>query len=271
MNLKKFGTEYRQKLAKVISAAKGVITPRLVCEVLHVSSQEAGRILTRWNKRGWVKRVKRGVYVPVAIEDITGEMAVENTLVLADRLFGPGYIGGFSAIKHWDLSEQILETITFFTKKQVKDHDPIIGGVRLHLKTVAGYKIFGTKTIWFDNVKIAVSDPTKTIVDILDDPSLVGGMRIVKDIFLEYQDSEFFNLDLLIAYARRLGNKTVLKRLGFLLEIMGFKNEIEKYKLSANLSKGYSTFDPCVENPCIVRKWGLRVSKIWKQEYDRKK
>ena len=75
MTDKGIGTEYRNKLAQVINVAKGLITPALVSKTLNVSLQEAGRILSRWNKQGWVKRIKRGVYIPIPAEDVTGEVA----------------------------------------------------------------------------------------------------------------------------------------------------------------------------------------------------
>lgn len=265
MNTKGIGTEYRQKLAKVLALAKGIATPTLVSKCLNVSTQEAGRILSRWNHQGWVKRIKRGVYIPIPIEDITGELSAEDAWVLADRLFAPGYIGGFSAVKYWDFSEQLFETTTFFTTKKVKDRYPVIGNTRFHLKTIVDYKLFGTKVVWKENTKILVSDPSKTIVDILDDPTLVGGMRVVEDIFLEYKESKFFDIETLIRYAEKMGNKTVLKRFGFLMEVMGLYDLVSQYDLPKKISKGYSLFDPGVKNTSIIRKWNLKIPIIWKK------
>ncbi len=265
------GTEYRKKLANVIASAKGIITPTIVSNTLHISSQEAGRILSRWNKQGWVKRLKYGVYIPVAVEDIEGDYSIEDPWTLAVRLFSPGYIGGFSAIKYWDFSEQIFETTTFFTTKKIRDHTPTIGNSRFQLKTISDYKVFGTKSVWRENNKILVSDASKTIVDILDDPKIVGGMRIVKDIFLEYRKSNYFDIELLIAYTKKMHNKTIFKRLGILLEVLNLSDLVDKYDLTREISKGYSLFDPTVENSLIVTKWNLRVPEVWKKESDRKK
>lgn len=265
---KSIGTEYRNKLSLIINSVKDIITPQKVAEILGISQQEAGRILSRWNKQSWVKRVKRGVYIPVDVADISGELSIKNPWILANGLFTPGYIGGFSAIKHWDFSEQIFETTTFFTTKKIKERQPIIGNTRFLLKTISKYKIFGTKMIWVDNIKIAVSDPSKTLVDLFDDPSLVGGMRIVQDVFLEYQKSKFFDVDKLITYAERMRNKTIFKRMGFLFEKMGLNHFVEKYNLTKKISKGYSIFDPLVENNKIIRKWKLKIPEVWK-EYDR--
>lgn len=268
MTTRGIGHRYRDKLANVTKVAGGIITVKIVSETLDVPSQEAGRILSRWNQHGWAKRIKRGVYIPITVDDLTGESSIEDPWILANRLFSPGYIGGFSAVKHWDFSEQLFEITTFFTSKKVKDRHPVIGNTRFQLKTVLPYKVFGTQSVWRDNVKVLVSDPSKTIIDILDDPTIVGGMRIVKDIFHEYQESKFFNFDMLVNYAEKMNNRTILKRLGFLMEKTGHYDLVEKNDLLNRISTGYSLFDPGVKNPSIVRKWNLRIPTIWKNKND---
>jgi len=268
MTTKGIGTEYRRKLATVSVLTKNIITATLVCEALNVPQQEAGRLLSRWNHQGWVKKLKHGVYILIPVDDMTGASSIEDSWILADRLFSPGYIGGFNAVKYWDFSEQIFETTTFLTTKKVHDRHPVIGNTRLHLKTIASYKIFGTKSVWRENTKITVSDASKTIIDLLDDPPLVGGMRIVKDIFIEYRGSDFFDLEKLIKYAEMMRNKTILKRLGFLMETMGLHDLIKKYDLSSKISSGYSLFDPSVQNTSIIRRWNLKIPDVWKKEHD---
>ena len=97
----------------------------------------------------------------------------------------------------------------------------IYGGIKFKLKTIRPYKVFGTKTVWRGSVKIQVSDSSKTIIDLLDDPALGGGMRVIKDFFIEYWESGYRNIDRLIEYAEKMKNKTIFKRLGFLLEAGG--------------------------------------------------
>ncbi len=271
MTAKGIGSEYRRKLACVVAVAKGIITAEIASKALKVAPQEAGRILSRWNRQGWVKRIKQGVYIPIAVDDMTGDASIENAWALADRLFAPGYIGGFSAIKYWDFSEQLFETTTFLTIKKVKDRHPLIGNTRFHLKTISLYKLFGTQTVWEDNVKILVSDPTKTMVDLFDDPALVGGMRVVQDIFLEYKESKYFNLDTFVLYAEKMKNKTIFKRFGFLIESMGLNDLIEKYNIPSKISSGYSLFDPGFKKTIIIRKWNLKIPSVWKNKDDRKK
>ncbi len=271
MRLKGIGKEYRNKLSKVLSLAKTVVTPKLVSEILEIPRQESGRILARWCKHGWVKRIKRGIYVPVNIDDPTTELPIAEPWAVINNLYAPGYIGGFSAIKHWDLSEQIFEIVMFFTTEEVKDRYLSLGGIRFQLKRINSKKFFGTKSIWLDNVKIQVSDPSKTIADFLDDPKMAGGMRVARDIFSEYLDSKYIDIDLIVSYAVRMNNKTIIRRLGFLIETIGRHDLLSGTNLTKIRFRGYSKFDPTVSNNVFVRKWGLIVPEIWKQEYDQKK
>lgn len=263
MKTKGIGSEYRQKLAKVISSGNEIITPTLVSEILNVTHQEAGRILSRWHKQCWVKRIKKGVYIAIPADDTTGDLTIEDSWILVNSLYSPGYIAGFSAIKHWDFTEQLFETTTFFTIKKIKDRYPVIGDSRFDLKTIASHKNFGTKNVWRGNVKIPVSDATKTIIDILDDPTVVGGMRIVQDVFLEYKKSKYFDLDKLILYAEKMKNKTIFKRFGFLMELLNRKDLVEQYDLPSKISSGYTLFDPGLKCDRIIRRWNLRVPEIW--------
>ncbi|MFN7096786.1 MAG: hypothetical protein ACK4PR_04440, partial [Gammaproteobacteria bacterium] len=197
------------------------------------------------------------------LSDTTGESSIEDSWILADSLFSPGYIGGFSAIKHWDFSEQLFETTFFLTTKKVNKRQLVVGHTRFHLKTIKEYKLFGTKTVWRGNKKILISDPTKTIVDILDDPTLVGGMRIVQDVFSEYNSSTFFDMEKLIRYTEKMKNKTIFKRLAFLMETMGLSKMVEDYNLLYKISKGYSLFDPSTTNTKTISKWKLKIPPSW--------
>jgi predicted transcriptional regulator of viral defense system len=265
------GKAYRTKLSRVLERHGRIITPKIVAEVLGVSTQESGRLLARWCNSGWVYRAKRGVYLPVPLPSTSTTPVVEEPFLLAESIYGPGYIGGFSAVKYWDLSEQIIETVTYFTRKKVKDRHPVHAGVTFRLKTVPEHKVFGLKTVWVGSKRVYVSDPTKTIIDLLDDPRLVGGMAIVNDILAEYLDSEHYDFECLMSYIEKIRNKTVYKRLGFLLNTSFPANEDQLSLLRSRISKGYSDFDPSTASTCTVPEWRLKTSQSWKDLHDRKK
>lgn len=264
------GKSYRNKLSRVLENNYSVITAKLVSETLNISGQESGRLLSRWNKSGWLKRIKRGAYIPIPLESTTSKIVVEEPFLIADSIYGPGYIAGLSAVKMWDLSEQIIESVTYFTLKQVKNRNPIHGGIKFKLKTISEYKLFGLKPLWIGSKKIRISDPSKTIIDLLDDPKIVGGITIITDFFSEYMDSEHYNLELLVQYAHQMKNKTIFKRLGLIYETMFNANEEVLSIFLKNISSGFSEFDPTVPSKFNIGKWNLKTSEFWKKKYDRK-
>lgn len=161
--------------------------------------------------------------------------------------------------------------MTYFTLKPVRDRAPVHAGVVFRIKTVTESKLFGLKPHWLGETKINVSDPTKTIVDLLDDPSLVGGITIVKDILGEYLESNHYDFDLLVSYSERLGNRTVFKRLGFLLDTCFTLSVSEESALLTRLSSGYSSFNTVTDSVYNNSKWRVKLSPSWKRLYDLKK
>ena len=265
------GSKSRKRLKAVIEASDSVLIPELVSRTLSLSRSESARLLSRWYHAGWLKRVKRGVYWPVPLESDPNEVAIEDSWVIAENLFSPGYVGGFSAVKHWDLSEQIFESTVYLTTKPIIKRKPVFSGIKFNLKTIKPYKIFGLKTVWRNTTKIKVSNPTKTIIDFLDDPVFGGGIRVIEDFFIEYWKSEHRDIGLLIQYAKKMKNKTIFKRLGFLLESRNLVDSNVIESLRKKISSGYSEFDPSIKSKHILRKWNLKISLSWKKEYDRKK
>ena len=270
-DLSGIGKSYRTKLSSILEKNFGVITAKLVSETLDASTQEAGRLLSRWCKNGWLVRIKRGAYIPVPLESTSTNVVTEEPFLVAELIYRPGYIAGFSAVKHWDFSEQIIESVTYFTCKKVKIRNPSHGGIKFKLKTVTSKKVFGLKTLWIGNQKVKISDPTKTIIDLLDDPKLVGGITIVCDFFSEYLNSEYCNIELLIKYAQEMNNKTIFKRLGLLFETKFEASEEILSLILKNISTGLSEFDPTIPSEYIITRWRLKTSRYWKMEYDRKK
>lgn len=265
------GKLYRAKLSRVLEKNFGIITPILVSRTLGISTQESGRLLSRWCKNGWIDRIKRGAYIPVPVNSTSPNVILEEPFLVADSIYGPGYIAGYSAIKHWDFSEQIFESVSFFTCKKVKNRNPIHGGIKFKLKTISGYKIFGVKTLWYGSKKVKISDPTKTMIDILDDPKMVGGISVVCDFFSEYFESKYYDFELLTQYAHEMRNKTIFKRLGLILETKFNVSDENLTLLSKNISSGLSEFDPITPSKNVIKKWRLKVPAFWKKEYDRKK
>lgn len=108
---------------------------------------------------------------------------------------------------------------------------------------------------------MAVSDPSRTVIDVLDDPSLDGGIRTVSDVLTEYLRGEHRDDRRLIEYGDRLGNRAVFKRLGYLLEHSPVGAPVLVEACLARRSSGLAKLDPGANAPGrIVRRWGIRAN-----------
>lgn len=251
------GKKSRQALQKVLKNSKEIITPDEVHKVLNLSKKRSYELLSYWANRGWIQRIRQGIYVPIPLESTSTTRPIEDPWILADKLFSPCYIGGLSAAQYWDLTEQIFESVTVYTSKFSRFSRKKIGGVHFVIKRISEPSLFGTKKVWRNQTKISISDPSRTIVDLFNSPKLGGGIRFVMDTFIEYLNSSHKNLPLLFEYSSKLGTGTIFKRLGFLLEKFAPKEKKMINQCLKRISKGKSELDPSLPGDIFSQKWKL--------------
>jgi len=263
------GTVDRERLTALIRGTKGTISVTESAEILKASPVDAAKMLARWAKKGWLSQVRRGLYVPVPLESLTTEVPLEEPWLIADRLFAPCYIGGWSAAEYWDLTEQIFRTVIVMTTQKPRKRSPNIKGTNFLLRTISEKAMFGLKSVWKGQVKVSVSDSARTIVDILNDPGLGGGIRPSVDMFVNYLNSDNRNIELLINYSTQLGNGAVFKRLGFLLEQLAYDEQSSIDKCKSQLTKGNIKLDPKLGADNLITRWRLWVPRNWVKEQQR--
>jgi predicted transcriptional regulator of viral defense system len=260
------GKGSRAKLAKLLRESKGTVSVEQAAGSFKVSPKEAAKTLARWAKQGWLSRVRRGLYVPVPLESRTGDVALEDPWLVADRLFAPGYIGGWSAAEHWDLTEQIFRSVLVMTTKKPRNRQPSINGTAFVVRTILPESLFGTKPVWRGQVKVSVSDPTRTVLDLLDDPNLGGGLRPTVDVLQTYLKSKSKDLGLLVSYAERLRSGAVFKRLGFLLERIAPDEKATIEACRARLTTGNVKLDSSLPAKRLATGWRLWIPATWVKE-----
>lgn len=266
LDISGLGKTDRKQLAAVIRGTKGAVSVGEAASILGVPRVAAAKLLARWASKGWLSRVRRGLYVAIPLESRTADIALEDPWLIADRLYAPCYIGGWSAAEYWDLTEQIFRTIVVMTTQKPRDRSPVIKGTSFMLRTVQEKAMFGLKPVWHGQVKVSVSDSSRTILDILNDPSLGGGVRSAVDFLANYLKSDNRDLDLLIDYADRLGNGAVFKRMGFLLERLVPEEQEVIEACRARMTQGNASLDPALDCDKLVTRWRLWVPAGWAGE-----
>lgn len=258
----------RERITAILRGTRETISVAEAAKILKMPRENVPKLLARLAAKGWLSRIKRGIYIPVPLESTTADIPLEDPWVIAEKLYSPCYIGGWSAAEHWGLTDQIFSTIIVFSTQNPKNHTPMIKGTNFLLRTTPQKAMFGLQAIWRGQVKVLVSDPTRTILDLLIDPKLGGGIRTTIDMLIYYLKSEYKDLTLLIAYAKQINNGAVFKRLGYLLERYA-PQELEFIEAcKKQLTTGKIKIDPQLETSKLITRWRLWVPKEWKEQHD---
>lgn len=251
----------RGELAQLISRGKRAVTIDDAKSVLHVPTDVAAKKLARWSELGWLRRVRRGLYIPVPIEAEQPGRWSEDSVFLADLVWGPCYFTGWTAASQWGLTEQIFRTTVLkstqrirATKQHLLDHEYIV-------EHIAPDGIWGVATVWRQDHRVQFADPARTVIDMLDEPHLAGGIRGVGDVLVRYLDEH--DPMALIACGEKQGNAAIFKRLGYLLESLRLTQPALITEARSRLSTGVSLLEPSAPSsgPRIPR-WGIRANAL---------
>jgi predicted transcriptional regulator of viral defense system len=239
----------------------GPFTTAEAAQALSLDEARVSRLLRYLAKRGWLARVRRGLYITVPLGAADPGAWREDPWVVAARVFAPCYIGGWTALQHWSLTEQLFRDVMVVTARPVRSRHVEVQTMPFQLKHASEDKHFGLRTVWRGQIRVAVSNPARTLVDVLDEPGIGGGIRHIAAAVTSYWENENRCEADLLTYAERLGNRTVFKRLGFLLETLGIDASPIITACLERQSTGLSPLDPTVQwKGYILKRWNLRVN-----------
>ncbi len=212
--------------------------------------------------RGWIRRLRRGLYLVLPLEISAGEGdVVEDTWVLAEHAFTPCYVGGWSAAHHWGLTEQLFRTTFVVTASSVRSSSVTIADSEFRVAKVPAPRVARASVIWRGAARAHVSDRELTIVDGLADPSWVGGFRHLVEIVRAYRSSEGWKPARLTARLAELDRGAAYKRLGFISEMLSPVPDEIVSACMVHRSAGVIALDPAIaERGHILSRWGVRVN-----------
>ena len=146
--------------------------------------------------------------------------AHENPLLFASFISFPSYISFWTALRFYNLTDQLPLNIMVASKKLRKE-------INFFDTKIKFYKIkhfWGYKKVRYEKFDIFIAEPEKCLVDSIL-MKLVPLNEIAKAI-----GSKEINLEKLKEFAIKTKNKSLIKRLGFLIEQSGARaDELLKY------------------------------------------
>ena len=226
----------------------GVDRPHAV-DILHLAA-----------KRGLITQIQRGVYNLIPFELGSTSFHLENryAIVAASMLGKPYYLSHSSALDLHGLVTQPSFEIYVSTTNRLATRNQ--GGAIVHfVKTLkphfCGYALHDLG----NNQKVFVSDLERSLIDGFMRSKYCGGMvEVAKAV---YMGKSRINLEKLVAYARRMNTDATIRRLGFVLEILGLGGKTLLTDLQAGLSAGAVKLDQVLPlEGAHNSKWGLRLN-----------
>lgn len=215
--------------------------------------------LHRLARRGWLKRLKRGLYAladPFLSEPL-------RELEIGAALVYPSALSHWTAWHYHGLTEQIPRDVFLLTTTEVElprqrdraRHEFALQGIRYRFTQVPSEQFFGVIRPWVNQVRLSITDLERSVLDGFLKPEFCGGLDEVLGS-LEHQVHRL-ELERLVRYALRIGPPAA-QRVGWALEHLDAPARVLEPLLDIP-HRGYRPLDPSRprRGPCNQR-WGIQ-------------
>lgn len=209
-----------------------------LCILLKMKEIKAYNLIKSLKKKGVIRKFG-GFFV---IKDT-------DELVIGTRLVYPSYISFWSALNYYGFSDNNPRKIFIASTTYSKEINNF-KYVKFSSRKFFGYALIG---------EIVIAEKEKAIIDSLLFPKYSGGIKEIEKCIKAALP--LLDMRKLLDYAFQIKSKAVLRRLGFILEILNYdKNYLEKIK--KKIGKGYELLDPSQKRQNNLNsKWLLDVNK----------
>lgn len=224
-------------------------------ELLRSDREAVKKMMRDMVKRGLLLRLKDGVYwiIPYDQDPVT---YFPNPHLVAKYLAGNAnhYIGYYSALELHSLITQPSFREQIVVDRQIKPAQLRIKRFRFQFIYHNADHFFGGAEVWVDSYsKAGCSDLEKTFVDCLFKPDYGGGITEIAKALHKAKDR--IDYAKLLTYCERFNAQSVIKRLGFLLELLNINNPIIG-RLETMRTATFILLDPAYEKKGhLNRKW----------------
>jgi len=176
--------------------------------------------LARWRRQGRVLRVKNGVYVRSDAGGASQPSPPPDLVALAARMAPDAAAAYHTALEAHGYAQSLFERFTFVTWTRVKPVeflDRRFAPVRPRAPLVDhdGGEPW-VELVDRSGLEVRVTSVERTVVDVLDRPSISGG---VEEVWRSLGAVPAVDPEALVGYVRALGRHTVAARVGYFLDV----------------------------------------------------
>lgn len=256
---KTLGPVSAEFINELLRRAKVIFTLDDAASVYGLGKHQTGKFLSTLIKRNIIVRLKSAVYLIL----LAGQENIQLSTwpVIARELAGANdyCISYYSAMRLHGMTTHSL--IDVYIKMSKRRNIKLINNINYHFIFAKPENVWGNSIYWVNKQdKIFVSDLERTILDGLDRPDLCGGIKeVIRGLWVKHQVIDW---DKLVTYAEKFHTKAAVKRLGFILELLGLGNSC--LPILTNLiasAKDYVLFDPNgLKEGRHLSRWGVRLN-----------
>lgn len=228
----------RTDLLNLLAKKGNIFTFNDALEMSNLSTKSLQKVLYRLQQKGAIERIEKGKYLIIPLGAEKGKYTLHE-FVIGSLLVEPYSIAYWSALNYYSLTEQIPTTIFIQTNTKKFNINPKVFGIQYKIIRIKKEKMFGIRKEWIEETKINITDKEKTIIDCLDLPQYAGGIIEVAKALKNNK----FDRKKLENYTQRIGNSGVLRRLGYLCELLNIKIKLPKLNI-----RNYLLLDPTMPN-----------------------
>lgn len=189
-----------------------------------LASKDSRNVKTRratlwhYTNTGRILRVRRGLYVTVP-PGMSPNLCPVDSYLLAAKMTNDAVLAYHTALelhgKAYSVHQQFLY-LTRFHSRLVTFRGHRYRGLLFPRALMAKQQeSFGVELVDRAGLDVRLTSLERTLVDVLDRPSLSGGWE---EVWRSLESVEFFDLDKVAEYAFHLGNATTTAKVGFYLE-----------------------------------------------------
>lgn len=209
-------------------------------KILGSNAHAVNILLSKLSKSKKILRLERGKYLIIPPEAWKSGDYLEQGIILASSLISPYYLSFWTALNYYGYTEQPSQTI--FIACQRSRPDLNIKGLKFRFVKINIARFFGYESVWIGDQKVNIASREKLMLDCLTQPKYCGEIaEVAKGL---WNGRKEINWKVLVDQAIQMKNSAILKRLGFLMEVLGIEKPGVIRILRENMSKGYSPLEP---------------------------
>jgi predicted transcriptional regulator of viral defense system len=241
---------------------KSIFSMKDAKKILGTSDASVWNVIYRLKKKKRIEEIERGKYLLIPAKAGYEGLWSEVPFLILPNILSEYYVGFYSALNYWGMTEQVPRVVFVATTKRRRDleYGPnVFKFIKLTKK-----RFFGFEEGEIAGSKFKISSREKTVLDCLMYPKYCGGLdEAIKGI---WEARSELNFDRLLEYGKKLGISVVTRRLGYTLELLNIENEIAD-RIASNRFKGFMWLDPLGPKKVLrySKKYGLILNRSDKE------